>query len=92
MRRWTDDSYAGRTKFQAPALVVTYNMFMNGVDVMDQYRAPVGLFFFLMDLCIHNSFAVDTKLCESNPDLPDHKFSEYKRRVCVTLVTPRMDQ
>lgn len=103
LKRWTDASYAGRTKFQAPAIVVAYNMFMNAVDVMDQYReanitkrkdkrVSLGLFFFLMDLCVHNAFAIYTKLRETNPDLPILQFPEFKRKICVSMVTPQMNR
>ncbi|KAE8899747.1 hypothetical protein PF007_g16673 [Phytophthora fragariae] len=35
LRRWTGDQVLHRQTFQVPALVVSYNLFMNGVDRVD---------------------------------------------------------
>jgi hypothetical protein len=39
IKRWLGSESFPRTTFKAPAIVVAYNYFMNGVDCMDQQRA-----------------------------------------------------
>jgi hypothetical protein len=40
--RWTGTEVLHRTDFFVAAPIVAYNMFMNGVDRMDQYRATLA--------------------------------------------------
>ena len=39
LKRWTDTSYASKTEYDVPDFIGGYNMLMNCVDVMDQYRS-----------------------------------------------------
>ena len=71
--RWIGHSMHIRHAFKAPAPVVAYNLFMNGVDRADQMRATnacrrkeyqlsLQVWHFLQDLCILNAFQVYLKL------------------------------
>ncbi|KAK1946029.1 hypothetical protein P3T76_003077 [Phytophthora citrophthora] len=39
LQRWTGDQVPHRKTFQVPAMVAAYNLFMNGVDRVDQLRS-----------------------------------------------------
>jgi hypothetical protein len=39
IKQWLGDESMHRSEFDAPAVVLAYNIFMNGVDRMDQIRA-----------------------------------------------------
>ena len=75
MWRWVGHSLHIRASFRAPAPVVAYNLFMNGVDRADQMRATnackrketvlsIQVWHFLQDICILNAFNVYLKLRE----------------------------
>jgi hypothetical protein len=71
--RWTGTENLHRTDFFVAAPIVAYNMFMNGVDRMDQYRATLAaqrrekrvhktMFTFILDLSITQAYAVYQKM------------------------------
>jgi hypothetical protein len=73
--RWTGNETMHHKDFLVAALIVAYNMFMNGVDRMDQYRSTLAtqrkakrlhmtIFTFLMDLGISQAFAVYKKIAD----------------------------
>lgn len=103
MGRWTEESVAGKTYFNVPAIIVAYNIFMNAVDVMDQLRAnnmtrrrekrlSMSMFGFVVDLAVHNAFAVQQQLIKlhnaraTNKDnmkvLPMPTYGDFKRNLC----------
>lgn len=69
VQRWTDENHAHRASVMVPSHIVAYNMFMNGVDVMDQLRGycktkrrdknlSTSMVGFLLDFAIHNAYGV----------------------------------
>jgi hypothetical protein len=79
------------------APIVAYNMFMNGIDRMDQYRSTLAtqrkekrlhmtIFTFLMDLGISQAFAVYQKIADERNESTQHNFFEFKRKVCESLI------
>ena len=36
IHRWTGDESIHRSEFKVPAIIVSYNLFMNSVDLVDQ--------------------------------------------------------
>jgi hypothetical protein len=96
--RWTGAEVLHRTDFMVAAPVVAYNMFMNGVDRMDQYRATLAtqrkeisvhmtIFTFIMDLCITQAFALYRKMCDERGARVDSYFN-FKRNICSSLISP----
>jgi hypothetical protein len=80
------------------APIVAYNMFMNGVDCMDQYRATLAtqhkekriymtIFTFALDLSITQGYAIYQKAMSSK-DIRMHPYFEFKRRICQSLIKP----
>jgi hypothetical protein len=70
---WTGSENLHRTKFDVPATIVAYNIFMNSVDCMDQRwstnptrrvekRLHMSLFTLFLDLTMHNAYAVFQKI------------------------------
>lgn len=66
LSRWTGTESCHRTNFQVPAIIVSYNMFMNVVDRMDQIRSTnntrrrekrlsMTILTMVLDLCILSS-------------------------------------
>ena len=93
LHRWTGNECIHRTIFLVPAIVVAYNLFMNGVDRFDQLRSTnacvrkesrvtMTLFTFLLDASIQNAFTV------RNAMHPEKKSTlrEFKRVVAQQLV------
>lgn len=93
LHRWTGNECIHRTIFHVPAIVVAYNLFMNGVDRFDQLRSTnacvrkeskvtMTLFTFLLDASIQNAFTV------RNVMHPEKKTTlrEFKRVVAQQLV------
>jgi len=111
VKRWTEEKKALRkSRLLVPAVVVAYNKFMNAVDVMDQYRGycatkrkeqrlSTAMFGFVVDLCVHNAFAVYNQLQRTamsnqwiqKEELPVLRFQEFKRRICEALVRPTQE-
>ena len=96
MRRWMGNESMHRTLLHVPAVVVAYNMFMNGVDKYDQYRStnaivrkekrvPMSIFTFLLDASIQNAFTIMRTI--SAPVSATCSLREFKRRVAESLVT-----
>jgi hypothetical protein len=95
---WTGTEVLKRTDFLVAAPIVAYNMFMNGVDRMDQYRSTLAtqrkemrlqmtLFTYLLDLAISQAFALHQNMASNQRDKPI-SFFNFKRKVCEQLVTP----
>jgi hypothetical protein len=96
IQRWLGSESFCRTTIRAPAIVVAYNYFMNGVDRMDQQRAVnptkrkeqrvgTSIFTWAIDMACHNSFVLLKKLL---PSL-NVSFREYKRQLVVALTEPQ---
>jgi hypothetical protein len=97
LHRWTDECKINREKFDAPANVVAYNLFMNAVDRMDQQRQPVACqqhekhvsmthFTLILDLACSNGYAVGCTL--STQYKPSVRFDEFKRHTAEQLTRP----
>jgi len=96
--RWTGTEVLHRTDFWVAAPIVAYNMFMNGVDRMDQYRATLAtqrkeqrvhmtLFTYILDLCVTQAYAIYRKMCQTRRVATDSYFN-FKRSICSTLIAP----
>jgi len=96
--RWTGSEVLHRTDFYVAAPIVAYNMFMNGVDRMDQYRATLAtqrkekriymtIFTFVLDLSISQGYAIYQKAMSSQ-NRGMHPYFEFKRRICQSLIKP----
>jgi len=92
-----DECKLNREKFDAPAIVVAYNLFMNAVDRMDQRRQPVAcqrrekrvsmtIFTLILDLACSNGYAVGCTL--STQYKRSVRFDEFKRRTAEQLTRP----
>ena len=77
VHHWTGTEIFHRTVFQVPAPIVTYNIYMNSVDIMDQHRKVVpmqhkekriymSVFTLLLDLAVHNAYALYCCLYDRN--------------------------
>ena len=107
IKRWTDDSYATKTDYKVPVSIALYNMLMNSVDVMDQYRAnnmtsrrdcrlSTSLFGLCLDLAVHNAFAVYSAMRmepveEDLVNLRAMTFPEFKREICFQFIQENRD-
>ena len=95
INRWMGNESMKRTEIMAPAVVVAYNFFMNGVDRMDQARAVnptrrrekrvgMSLFTWAIDIACHNGYCIMKKMMpKANVSL-----REYKRQLSVLLTEP----
>ena len=93
LKRWTKKRNMFREEFMAPAIFVAYNIFMNGVDRMDQIRAvnpsrrkeqSIGttMLTWTLDIACHNSFSV-YKSITSDADV---SMKTFKHKIAVSLV------
>lgn len=93
LSRWTGTESCHRTDFQVPAIIVSYNMFMNAVDRMDQIRSTnvtrrrekrlsMTILTMVLDLCIHNAFSIHNHI---NPE-SKMRFNEFKYSVANQLI------
>ena len=98
LHRWVGTEVLNRSILHVPAPIVAYNMFMNSVDIMDQRRSTnptrrnekrlsMTIFTLILDLAVHNAFAMYGWLCEVR-NISDEEISycEFKRRIAVDLV------
>ena len=95
--RWTGEQNLHHKDFLVAAPIVAYNMFMNGVDRMDQYRSTLAterkekrvqmtLFTFILDLAVSQGYAIYQKVCDDRNLKKRDDFFEFKRRLCESLV------
>lgn len=96
--RWTGTEMLHRTDFLVAAPIVAYNMFMNGVDRMDQYRSTLAtqrkekrlvmtVFTFLLDLAVSQAYAIYQKVAEDKGE-SKKTFFEFKRQLCDSMTKP----
>ena len=92
LKRWSGQETFHRTRYNVPAIIVAYNMFMNSVDRFDQYRqtnstvrrekrVPMSILTFLLDAAINNAYALFQKLKIDK----SVNFTEFKRRIAEQL-------
>ena len=95
LRRWTKTESIFRTEFLAPAIFVAYNIFMNGVDRMDQVRVAnpsrrcekrvsMSIFTWALDIACNNALSILKTL------FPDRIWNmrNFKREISMALVRP----
>ena len=69
IERWTGGETVGRSRIKCPAIIVSYQFFMNGVDRVDQLRSTnpikrkeqkihMSLWTYCFDLCIHQAYCI----------------------------------
>lgn len=82
MSRWLGGEILSRSELYVPALVVSYNLFMNGVDRFDQYRSTslirqqerrvvMSMFTFILDASLVNVHAVLSAISSQGATVPD---------------------
>ena len=101
---WVGTEMLNQTVFHVPAPIVAYNMFMNSVDIMDQRqsmnkmqqkekRLNMTMFTLVLDLAIHNAFALYLWICEvENATEQQMSYHEFKQQIAVDLVAPYITQ
>jgi hypothetical protein len=100
LSHWTGTEVVNRSDFFVAVPIVMYNMFMNGVDRMDQYhstlptqrkelRLHMTTFRFLLDLAVSQAYAIHQK-CSEDDRTSHMTFFNFKQKVCELLVTPFM--
>ncbi|KAE9041166.1 hypothetical protein PR003_g12877 [Phytophthora rubi] len=94
LRRWKNDRVMHRQTFQVPAMIVAYNLFMNGVDRVDQLRSTnpirrkekrlsMSILTSALDLALINVFTLFKKIaCE---DATRVSLRDFKQRVAEKL-------
>ena len=91
MKRWTGGESMHRTTLKVPAVFAAYNLFMNGVDRVDQIRSSMvsmkkenrvsmSLWTAILDWSCINSFSLYRSM-----NLGNLKFREYKRKIVKQL-------
>lgn len=96
LRRWTGEQVMHRKTFQVPAVIVAYNLFMNGVDRVDQLRSTnpirrkekrlsMSILTWALDLALINAFALFKKV--AGVAAQRVTLREFKRRVADKLTT-----
>ncbi len=95
IRRW-DGGVMHRKMILVPAIIASYNRYMNSVDKMDQLRsvAPIrrtekslhmSMFTWILDLSVHNAFSLFQHM-RSSDIRKRTSFQQFKRRVMEHLV------
>lgn len=94
---WNRTESMHRTNLQFPSIVVAYNLFMNGVDLVDQMRASqamerrecrltMTMLSFMMDCAMNNALSMYKSLKEDiNSGV---SLSSFKREVAESLIKP----
>ncbi len=89
--RWKGTDMLYHTDFFVPAPIVAYNMFMNGVDCMDQLRATLAkkhkekclhmtIFTFLLDLAVMQAYSINQNI---KKDMGEKiSFFHLKHKIC----------
>eukprot|EP00171_Calliarthron_tuberculosum_P021882 IDg21882t1 len=96
-RRWSGDEMLHRRTARVPAIVGAYSKFMNGVDKRDQLKATaptrrkenslqMSMFTWLLDMCVHNSYALYLHLQERVPSMKRMNVCAFKRQLVMQLV------
>ena len=73
IERWTGVEMIARSRIQCPAIIVSYQLFMNSVDRVDQLRSTaatrrkekrihMSLWTYCIDLTVHQAFRVYKEL------------------------------
>ncbi|POM75332.1 LOW QUALITY PROTEIN: Hypothetical protein PHPALM_7578 [Phytophthora palmivora] len=94
LQRWTGDQVMHRKTFQVPAMIVAYNLFMNGVDRVDQLRSTnpirrkerhlsISILTWALDLALINAFSLFRKVVGDASARVSLR--EFKRRVAEKL-------
>ncbi|OWZ04679.1 hypothetical protein PHMEG_00023377 [Phytophthora megakarya] len=101
---WLCEEVLHRRRFQVPAIIVAYNLFMNGVDRVDQLRSTnpirrkekrlsMSILTWAIDLALINAFSLFKKVAGSAATRVTLR--EFKRRVAEKLTAvqrSRMDK
>ena len=69
IERWLGTESIGRSRIECPAIIASYQLFMNGVDRVDQMRSTnptkraekrihMTIWTYLLDLCVHQAYCV----------------------------------
>jgi hypothetical protein len=93
--RWTSDEFMKKTPVLVPALFAAYNLYMNGVDRVDQYRAtaPVRrrerrinaiIYSYIIDCSIHNAYAFSKVLGDEK-----RSYYQFKIDLALTLMSAK---
>ncbi|KAG6943184.1 hypothetical protein JG688_00017736 [Phytophthora aleatoria] len=96
LRRWTGDRVMHRKTFQVSAMIVAYNLFMNGVDRVDQLRSTnpirrkekrlsISILTWALDLALINAFSLLNKV--TGPAAKKVKLREFKQHVAEQLTS-----
>lgn len=98
--RWTGSEALNRTKVYAPAVIVAYNLFMNGVDRCDQLRSTtatvqkerrvtMSILTFILDASVINAHALLKAITKSVESIID--ITLMKQRIIEQLVRDYAD-
>jgi hypothetical protein len=93
--RWTGDNIMKKTPVSVPVLFAAYNLYMNGVDRVDQYRAtaPVKrrerrvnaiIYSYIIDCAIHNAYAFSRVLGGEK-----RSYYQFKIDLALTLMSAK---
>ena len=94
LHRWIGIESMYRTTFLVPALVVVYNIFMNGVDRFDQKRSTIPVLRKEMKVSmsiftwILNAACINANTMCSVTSGDDLELIEFKRRISIEFVRP----
>jgi hypothetical protein len=103
LHRWTGTEVLNRSSFLVPAPIIAYNMFMNGVDRMDQLRSTnitqrrekrlyMTMFTMCLDLAIHQAYCLYNA---THPNVNERKhkcLQSFKQQVAIFLVEPLLNK
>jgi hypothetical protein len=98
LQHWTGKESFHRSIFDVPAPIVAYNMFMNSVDRLDQYRSTnptqrkerrlqMTIFTLFLDLAVSQALAVYNQLMLGDAKARKWDFRVFKRHLCSLLVS-----
>lgn len=101
IHRWTGCEIMKRTCFEVPVQIIAYNMFMNGVDRMDQLRSTnitqrrekrlyMTMFTMCLDLAIHQAYCLYNALCPTTVSKKHKTLLSFKHSIAQALVLPEM--
>ncbi len=103
VHRWTRVEIMKWTAFLVPAPIVAYNLFMNGVDKMDQLQSTnmtrcrekqlyMTIFMMFLDLAVHQAYCIYQAVVTNTADRKHNNLISFKKKIISDLLEGQLQR
>jgi len=103
VHRWTGVEIMKWTAFLVPAPIVAYNLFMNGVDKMDQLQSTnmtrcrekqlyMTIFMMFLDLAVHQAYCIYQAVVTNTADRKHNNLISFKKKIISDLLEGQLQR